>query len=212
MTLPFTEAQFLGVFAAWNTAIWPLQFVALAAGVGAVFLLLTRVRWRDPAIAAILGALWLVNGIGYHWLFFAAINRAAWLFGALFVVAGLLFIAEGTIRRRLVFDRASGGRVIAAVALIGYAIAVYPLLGLLLTHPYPHTPLFGVSPCPTTIFTIGLLLLARHPRPWLIAGVPLAWCLVGGFAAIALGVAGDWALFAALVLWLVFRTSGRGDP
>lgn len=211
MTLPFTEAEFLGVFAAWNTAIWPLQALALAAGLGAVLLLLTRVRWRDPAVAAILGAFWLVNGVGYHWLYFADINRAAWLFGALFALAGLLFIIEGSVRRRLVFDRAAGGRAIAAVALIGYAIAVYPLLGLFLTHPYPHTPLFGVAPCPTTIFTLGLLLLARHPRPWIIAAVPLAWCLVGGIAAIALGVPEDWALFAAFALWLAFRTRRPGD-
>ncbi len=211
MTLPFTEAQFIGVFAAWNTAIWPLPAVALAAGFGAVFLLLTRLRWRDATIAAILGAFWLINGIGYHWLFFAEINRAAILFGGLFVVAGLLFIVEGTIRRRLVFDRAAGGRALAAAALIGYALAAYPLLGLLITHPYPHTPLFGVTPCPTTIFTIGLLLFARHPQPWLIAAVPLAWCLVGGFAAIVLGVPEDWALFVAHGLWLVFRTRRPGD-
>lgn len=212
MTLPFTQAEFLTVFAAYNTAIWPLQAVALAAGFGAVSLLLTRVRWRDAAIAAIVGAFWLVNGIGYHWLFFAEINPAAVLFGALFVVAGLLFIVEGTLRRRLVFDQATGGRAIAAAVLIGYAIAVYPLLSLFIMHPYPHTPLFGVAPCPTTIFTIGLLLLARYPRPWLIAAVPLAWCLVGGSAAIVLGVPSDWALFAALALWLVFRTRRPACP
>jgi hypothetical protein len=33
--------------------------------------------------------------IGYHWLFFAEINKAALLFGALFVIAATIFSVEG---------------------------------------------------------------------------------------------------------------------
>ena len=77
----------------------------------------------------------------------------------------------------------------------------YFAAGLFVTHPYPATPLFGVAPCPTTLFTIGLLILARYPRPVVIALVPLAWSVIGGSAAILLGVPEDWALFGALVAW-----------
>jgi hypothetical protein len=51
-----------------------------------------------------------------------------------------------------------------------------------------------------------MLLLARHPQPWLLAGIPLLWCLIGGTAAIFLGVPEDWALFVVAAVWLVFRT------
>lgn len=64
--------------------------------------------------------------------------------------------------------------------------SLYPLIGLIVTHPYPETPSFGVAPCPTTIFTLGLLLLVRHPRPWLLAAVPLLWSVLGGSAAFIL--------------------------
>lgn len=209
--MPFTEGRFLAVFAAYNEAIWPLQAIALLAGLATLFLLATDVRWRDPVIASVLGAFWLVNGIVYHWLFFAEINPAAVAFGALFVIAGVIFIVEGSVRRRLTFEPASGRRSAAAGVLIGYAIAVYPLIGLLLTHPYPHTPLFGVAPCPTTIFTLGALVLARHPQPWVVAAIPLAWCLIGGSAALLLAVPADWALFVAGAIWLSFRTRPAGD-
>jgi hypothetical protein len=87
--------------------------------------------------------------------------------------------------------------------LVVYSFVVYPLVGLLVTHPYPETPLFGVAPCPTTIFTLGLLLLVRHPRPWVPALIPLLWSVIGGSAAFLLDVPQDLGLLAAAILWLV---------
>jgi hypothetical protein len=54
---------------------------------------------------------------------------------------------------------ASGPR--AGIALIVYALAVHPLLGLWLEYSYPAPPMFEVTPCPMKIFTFGCLLLAR---------------------------------------------------
>jgi hypothetical protein len=57
-------------------------------------------------------------------------------------------------------------------------------------------PSFGV-PCPTTLFTAGLL-LSLEPggpgAPWYLLIIPLAWTLIGGSAAILLGVLPDVAL------------------
>ena len=75
-------------------------------------------------------------------------------------------------------------------------------MGLMATHPYPETPLFGVAPCPTTIFTLGLLLLASHPRPMLLAAVPILWAAIGGSAAVLINVPQDWGLLVAGLIWL----------
>lgn len=40
MNIPFTSAEFYGVFSAYNTAVWPMQLPLMALGVLAV--LLTR--------------------------------------------------------------------------------------------------------------------------------------------------------------------------
>jgi Family of unknown function (DUF6064) len=53
-------------------------------------------------------------------------------------------------------------------------------------------PTFGL-PCPTTIFTAGLLLLAA-PHSRTLAIVPIVWSVVGGSAAFLLGVSADYAL------------------
>jgi hypothetical protein len=75
--LPFTVDQFLSVFGAYNTAIWPAQIVAYLLGAAAVWAVLTKRLWAGRAVAAILGFLWVWNGLAYHLAFFAPINTRA---------------------------------------------------------------------------------------------------------------------------------------
>ena len=205
MPLPFTRGEFVELFAAYNAATWPLAGLTAALGALVVVLLVFRPERSGRTISASLAFFWLLTGAGYHLLFFTSINDAAWLFGMFFLLASFVFLLEGVIRRRIHFGRVCGLRAWMAAGLAGYALVIYPLLGLLLTHPYPYTPLFGTAPCPTTIFTLAVLLLARHPRPWLLAAVPLGWALIGGSAAILLEVPADLGLFAAGLAWLAAR-------
>jgi len=74
-----------------------------------------------------------------------------------------------------------------SVSFIIYALLIYPILGIWAGHGLMAGPMPGVAPCPTTIFTIGMLLLARGGLvPWL-AVVPILWSLVGLAAALQLG-------------------------
>lgn len=77
---------------------------------------------------------------------------------------------------------------------------VYPIMGQFLGHNYPNTPTFGL-PCPTTIFTIGALLLANRP-PKYIAIIPLLWSAIGFSAAISLGVKEDVSLLISGLIGL----------
>ncbi len=202
MSLLFTRSEFLDVFVAYNNAIWPFQIIAAILGTLAIVLALWGPRGSNRSVSAILFFFWLTMAVGYHWLFFSEINAAAYLFGALFLLAAATFFLEGVLRDRIHFTLKSGIRGWSATALIAYSFIIYPLLGLLVTHPYPQTPLFGVAPCPTTIFTLGFLLLTRYPRPLLLAVVPLLWSLVGGSAAFLLNVPQDLGLVTAAALWL----------
>lgn len=210
MAMPFSRADFLRVFAEYNLTIWPLQIVACVLGAAVIVLLIWRPGWAGRAVATVLAIFWMLMAIAYHWLFFAPINPAAKLFGALFLLQGFIFLIEGTLRGRMRLVIAPRLRLALSAVLIAYAFAIYPLLGLLVTHPYPKTPLFGVAPCPTTIFTFGVLLLVDHPNPWPLAAIPLFWALVGGSAAFLLDLPQDWGLIAALLAWLVAHPRIRG--
>lgn len=197
--MPFSVEEFFAVFSAYNQAVWPLQVLAYLAGLGCVALLVWTSRLATAVIGGVLGAMWLVNGIGYHWLFFAPINPAARLFAVVFVLEAILLAAAAFIWPTLRFRFGGSAASIFGAVCMFYAIALYPALGWLAGHRYPALPMFGIAPCPTTLFTIGVLLQApwREVR-WLVA-IPVLWAGVGGTASFLLGVPQDYALFGALV-------------
>ncbi|RWL98503.1 MAG: hypothetical protein EOR68_14730 [Mesorhizobium sp.] len=196
--LPFTNDQFLVNLAAYNQAIWPVQLAAFGLGC-AVVLFLLRPGMADRLITFIVAAMWLWTGIAYHWLYFSRINHAAVVFGAFFVAQAALLTHVG-IRDQLRFGRDFGPAVGMGIAFVGYAIVLYPLIGIWTGHAYPRMPAFGVTPCPVTIFTFGLFLLARQPLSRPLLAIPLIWSLIGGSAAFLLGVPQDWLLLASGVI------------
>ena len=200
--MPFTRDEFFGMFAAYNAAIWPLQVLAYLLGLAAVGLAFRRRRGAAPAILWILAAMWAVNGIGYHWAFFAEVNPAARIFGALFVLEAGLLAAAPWLAPDVRFAPRGDVRTVAGLVLVVFAMLVYPLWGRLAGHPYRAAPVFGVAPCPTTIFTLGLLMIARGRRVWWLGAIPLLWAALGGSAALLLGVPQDYGLLAALVVTL----------
>lgn len=206
--LPFTREQFLEVFARYNEAVWPAQVVAYAIGLALVSLLLRPRSGGGRAVAALLALMWAWTGVAYHGLFFAAINKAAIAFAALFVVQGLLF-AHAAGRGYLQFGGARGAAAWLGWALVLYAALVYPVIGMITGHAYPRMPMFGITPCPVVLFTLGVLLLAKAPLPALLLMVPLLWSLVGGSAAFLLGVPQDWPLLASSVVAVFLLARGR---
>lgn len=60
MNIPFTVAQLYGVFTAYNTAVWPMQFLLLALGVLAIIFLVQQRSYSSVGISAILTALWVL--------------------------------------------------------------------------------------------------------------------------------------------------------
>lgn len=160
MHLPFSEEQFLRVFAEYNRAVWPAQLLLYAAAVTALLLAAKKSKHSGRVVAATPALLWLWMGVVYHVLFFAAINKAAHLFGACFVVEALLFFALALREPPPTFRFHADARGVFAAAVFAYSLIVYPALGHLWGRVYPVSPTFGL-PCPTTIFTFGLLLGAE---------------------------------------------------
>jgi hypothetical protein len=195
--LPFTPEQFLSVFVDYNTAIWPVQVGAYLLGCLAIVLLLWNASHADRITASILAIMWLWTGIAYHGSFFSTINKAAYLFGALFVIQGACLLYSGVYHDRLRFGLGSGPTTWIGVALVIYAAILYPLIAMSTGHVYPETPVFGVTPCPVTIFTFGIFLLTTHPiSRWLLV-IPFIWSLIGGSAAVLLHVPQDWLLLVS---------------
>jgi hypothetical protein len=205
MILPFTRFEFLDVFRQYNDEVWPLQLALLALGAVAAALLSVGKPWSARAICAILAFFWAWMGVVYHLLYFAGVNPLAAIFGLAFLAQALAFglagWSEHRLRFRVAFDLPSalGGVLVAA------GLVVHPLLSLMLGS-YPEAPTFGL-PCPTTIFTIGMLAFLRPPYPRGLLVIPILWAGFGAVAAVVLGMVQDLALVAAaaVALWLLVR-------
>lgn len=102
----------------------------------------------------------------------------------------------GVLKKSLLFRFRSDRYGFTGGALIVYALLVYPLLGYFLGHIFPASPTFGL-PCPTTIFTFGMLLLTEKRLPPAVMIIPFLWSFVGFTAALKLGIKEDIGLLVA---------------
>ncbi len=204
--MPFTAQQFFEVFTQYNQFIFPMQFALVWAAFGAVLLAISRERRAGQIISGVLAFLWLWAGIVYHLIFFTRINSGAYIFGAMFVAEGVFLIYEGIVNKRLDFRFKLEADTVCGAVLMTYALLIYPVTGYLLGRVFPSSPTFG-APCPTTIFTFGLLLWAGRSLPLYLLVLPLLWAVIGSTATWHFGIAEDFGLpVAALVTgFLVFR-------
>jgi hypothetical protein len=208
MNFPFTITQFLEVFKTYNLAVWPMQIVLYILGIVAIYLAVKKVSISDKIIVGILSFFWIWTGIVYHLIYFTAINKAAYVFGIVYIIQGILFLIAGVLRNRLAFQYRSEKYSITGAILICYAMVIYPLLGYVFGHGYPYAPTFGL-PCPLTIFSFGLLLWTDKKLPLFIIAIPFLWSIIGFSAALSFGIYEDIGLLIAGVVAssiVVFRT------
>ncbi len=209
MALPFTVDQFLSVFEAYNRAIGPAPLVAYALGVAALALACRGGRTSSRAVLCVLAAFWALNGAGYHLAFFRAVNPIATAFGVAFLAEAALLAFAAARAEPLPFRFRPGPRPLLGVAFAAYALVAYPLLGMASGHAYPRAPMFGVAPCPTTIFTFALFLLIEARVPAWLYAIPFLWSLLGVSAAAQLGIREDYGLAVAGIVGTVILAVGH---
>ena len=187
---PFSAEDFFGVFVAYNEAFWPIQIGLVLLAVAAVALAFRPHDAAHRAIVLVLGFLWLWMAVAYHWAFFAAINPAAYAFAAAFALEGILLGRLALRAEPLRFRPGRDRYGLLGGAFMLYALVLYPSLGVAVGHAYPAQPTFGL-PCPTTIFTVGMLLWASPRVPWAVLVVPAGWSVLGLSAVRYFGVVED---------------------
>lgn len=206
MDLPFTKAQFFEVFAAYNVAVWPAQFVLTLLAVAMVVLVIRGPERAGRLVSYGLALLWAWMAMAYHLAFFWSINPAAPLFAAISLAAAAAFAWFGGVRGGLQFRKGMSVTALTGLVVVMFALAGYPAIGEYIGHRYPAAPTFGL-PCPTTLFTFGILLMAAPNLPKVLVVAPLTWAVVGSTAAFALGVTQDLGLVfaAAAGVYLLLR-------
>jgi len=197
MKLPFTTDQFLGIFTQYNQALHPWQGAVYLLVLAALLLILWHKQAGTRMMLILLPIMWLINGIAYHILFFSRINAVARVFGGMFVLQALLLLPYA-LKRDLQPVRPFGSvRSVVGWILVFYGIFVYGLIGHAIGHQYPTAPVFGVAPCPTVIFTLGMMLILAGQLKKHLFIIPVLWSAIGASAAFKLGIKEDIGLLVS---------------
>ncbi|HEX4963933.1 MAG TPA: DUF6064 family protein [Thermoanaerobaculia bacterium] len=190
-------AQFAAPIAAVPTG------VVYSAGLLAVALLAFR-SMAGRAIPVILSLLWLWAATAF--LPSPIGEGQTLLAAALFLLQVLVLLARGLVggRRRITMPSPVGLSRLAGGLLIGYSLALDPLLRTWA----PFKDVGAPGPFSLVPFTLGLLLFLR-PLPWYLMALPLAWAFLGGAGALDPRVGFDPGLAASVLAGVLFLLPHR---
>lgn len=182
--LLFSRETYLRLFELYHRDLWPAQI--LLAGVGLAMLralLIGRVAQIQATFVA-LAVIWLWVAYAFHLQRYAPINWAgenfAWVFAA---QAGLMIVAAiwpAGLRGGAVWARWTGA------ALFVFALVILPLAGLVLDRQWFEVEFFALTPNATAIATLGVMVAFAGAWRWLLALIPLGWCVIGGGTLLAM--------------------------
>jgi len=190
MKLPFSTVQFFNVIEKYNLTIFPFQLIILLLGIVCLFFLHSKSPVKDKLIGVYLGILWIWIGVVYQLVNFTVINKAAFLFGGIFILQGLFILFNTFGKNSLNFTFTLHKKDYLGYFFILYGLLIYPIFSFIIEGSFERTILIGL-PCPSTIFTFGFFILASNKFPKYLLIIPSLWAVVGLSAAINIGVFQD---------------------
>jgi hypothetical protein len=196
MSVPFTFEEFLEMLERFNTDWWPVHLIMYALAAAAIYLAIKKTRHSGQVVTGILVFFWIWVGTVFNLLYFSRLYPMAYLFVVLFIVEGIILTVAGLFWHRLTFRVRADLLGFVGGILIIYALIGYPLITNFTGRGYPHLMLTGMMPCPTAIFTLGLLLWTEKPMPKIVPVIPVIYALTG-FVPVKLGVVEDIGLVVA---------------
>jgi hypothetical protein len=138
----------------YNVSIFPMQIITLVVAVMLTYLLFVRPSTTVNKLIKI----YLSFTFVWFALMFPFEGVLKIIFGLLHIAIAILFFIDiFTVKIEFKFPETSGKRYFI-LFLIFSAFALYPLIEYMSGHLYPKILLFGVAPCPTTIFSLALLM------------------------------------------------------
>jgi hypothetical protein len=189
----------------YNMELYPAQYLMLGLGLIAILTVFFRTKHSSRIISAILAFLYGWIGIQFYMIYFREFMPMPFVFGFLFLTQAIIFILEGTIRNRISFRFKADMYGLTGALLLFYALFGYQGLEYLLGRGYPEILSFGMFPCPTVIFSLGILLWTSKKFPTYILIVPLVHALSGFIPAFMIGIIEDMGLIISglLILFLL---------
>lgn len=188
--LMFTSRTYARLFELYNRTLWPIHVPVALSIFWVIFATRSPDALRARLVSLLLAAFWGVIAWQFFLQHYATINTAAPVFALGFVVQALLIFAIGALAGRVQYAWSGrrAGKIGLAVLLL--AVLLVPITNLLSGRSWQGIELFGLTPDPTALGTIGLVLMARGKPRWLLLPIPLLWCVITVLTHVAMALKG----------------------
>jgi hypothetical protein len=205
--------EFFDLFRTYNEMY---LVVIILTYVLAVFALLMTFRKNDYSnrfISFTLAFLWSWVGVVFGILVFSPLPvvmagielPGTWyLFGGIFAIHGIILLFNGVFKDMVSYTWRPDSRHYIGLFLILFGLVLYPMIGALSGRVYPEYPVFGTSPCPVTLFTIGLLLWADERPSLEFWAIPIFWGFMGIAPVLFYGVYADIGTVLSAIIGLYY--------
>ena len=180
--------QFFELVQSYNDTFWPVIGFTYLLGIIAIYLAYKKSELSDKIISGFLAFLWIWSGLifwiatfgPYPFSMFNVSIPGIWvLLGIGFIIQGCLFIFFGIYKPSLSFKTEFDSYFYLGLVFMLYAVFVYPVIGIITGHSYFDYLIFGIAPCPVTIFTFGFFLWTDKKFNILLIVFPLIYSLSG---------------------------------
>jgi hypothetical protein len=161
--LMFSPQTYWRTIELYNQDYWPLHLVALAIGLVLLALAAQQRVTAFRAQAVLLALVWAWVAWAFHGQHYASINWAARYFSYAFALQALLLLGVGTLSRETYSSHSGAARRKWGWLLALSGVLLYPVFGLLVGRPWAQIELFGMMPEPTSVGTLGLILINAQP-------------------------------------------------
>jgi len=187
------------MLARFNTGWWPMHLVMYALAFASIYFAIRKTRWSAKVVTGILVFFWIWVGTVFNLLCFSRLYPMAYIFVVLYYLEGIILTWVGFVGKKLSYSVKADLFGVTGAIMIIYALIGYPLIGYVTGRGPDHLLYTGMMPCPTAIFTLGLLLWAEKPIPKIVFVIPVVYALTG-FVPVILGIVEDIGLIAGGIL------------
>jgi hypothetical protein len=179
--------EFFDLFGSYNEMYLIVIILTYALAIVALLMAFKKSEYSNRFISLTLTFLWLWVGIVFGILVFGPVPAVmagielpgAWyLFGGIFAIHGIILLYFGVIKDTVSYTWKPDPQHYIGLLLILYGLVLYPLVGILAGRVFPEYPIFGIAPCPVTLFTIGILLWCdvKPSLPFFV--IPIFWAFM----------------------------------
>ncbi|MFX1606771.1 MAG: DUF6064 family protein [Promethearchaeota archaeon] len=205
--------EFYDLFGTYNETYLIAIILTYVLAIISLFMVFRKNDYSNRFISFTLAFLWSWVGVVFGIIVFSPLPLVIggieipgvwYLFGGIFAIQGIILLFNGVFKDTVSYTWKSDSRHYLGALLILYALVLYPLVGFLHGRVYPEYPIFGIGPCPITIFTIALLLWGdtRPTREFWI--IPIFWGFMGIAAILVYEVYADVVLVLAGLIGLYY--------